>query len=292
MKQRQDRAKVAVFRAFEKAMFDRVVCWEEARTVWGYLVAGLEKKKEKRLRGEDEEKKKEDQHQPIRPKITVTTQQQPLSNLIYAPLKGRRQATTYALKKHYTDSLKSTKLNDAESERYYLCRNVVERIGIFEWDRTRNESLTKNDKMYLFKAATVVNVRNCEQDDVDEIASILSSSFLPDAEADSVECSVRKLLITGARSNAPLDMTRLLDEALKPTSKIVSLSVAGINFGAQGCRSLALIFSRSGEGAKPDTPSSSNDNLTIKTTKIHQLQELTLNDTQIPSWGAFVVLRR
>ena len=303
LKQREDKAKLAVFRAFEKVMFDRIVCWEEARTIWGGLLANLrghrdltemiQEEDEKSIKDEYVEKNSSDAVAALhRPKILVTTQQLPLSNLIYAPLKGRRQATTHALKKHYTESLKSVKLNDAESKRYYTCRNAVEKVGIFEWDRKRNSSLTLNDKMYLFKAATVVSVRDCVQADVDEISYILSTSFLPDDVPNSVECSVRKLLITGSPSRTPLDTSRLLDEALKPSSKIVSLSVSGIVFGTPGCRSLALIFSRASQRAVPDIPSDcDNNNEAIKTTKIHQLQELTLDNTQIPSWGAFEVLR-
>ncbi|GMI15428.1 hypothetical protein TrVE_jg5292 [Triparma verrucosa] len=293
VKQRNDRTKMAVFRAFEEMMFDRVVCWEEAKVWVDGVFGGLGGLGEGEGEGEgrDEEKKEEVVATASRPKIMVTTKQQSLSNLIYAPLNGKRQATSHALKAHYANAIKSNKCNDAESSRYYACRNMVEKIGIFEWDGRRHEDmLTVNDREFLFKAATVVNVHNCEQSDVDEIASILAGCF-EDGGDDAVECSVRKLIITGGGKGAvPLDTGVLLKHVLKPSSKIVSLSFNKINFGFVGCRNLALNFVRGRR--RPLTPSTKEEGgAGISSKKIHQLQELTLDDVCMPSWGSFEVLR-
>ncbi|GMH55274.1 hypothetical protein TrLO_g5113 [Triparma laevis f. longispina] len=229
VKQRLDRTKMMVFRAFESLMFERVVCWEEAR-----------------------------------------------------------QATSHALKAHYVNAVKS-KGRDAESSRYYACRNMVEKVGLFEWDGRRHANeLTVGDREYLFKAATVVNVSCCEQSDLDEIGGILETCF-EDAEDNAVECSVRKLIVTGGRlGGGVLDFSALLKGVLKPSSKIVSLSLGKINFGFVGCRNLALLFSR-GRDARAPTPSTGGGGISSK--KVMQLQELTLDDVGMPSWGGFEVLR-
>lgn len=153
VRQRLDRIKWLCFRALEGALVHRGVRkWRGVEDVEGGALEEREGSDDVEEGGGEE---KEDDGGRVLPTITLASHHAPMSTLMYTPLSGSRQSVTHMVNKH-TKSSTSGVLSvgcDAESRGYYKARNMVSKVGVFEWDRRVSNDLTVNDRGCLFKAA-------------------------------------------------------------------------------------------------------------------------------------------
>ena len=151
----------------------------------------------------------------------------------------------------------------------------------------------------------MVVVRDCRGRDVSEMVEILKGCWEDQqSERGGEIVSLRKIVITGGRTDEVLDWVGFFGQVLKKGSKVGSLCITGMNVGYGGAVQLARII----EGARPGggnvkgagkvgpatslTGSGGGEvgGIVMRRTFVYSLQELILDDCWIPSWGLLPLL--